>query len=240
MGALGPVLGGWLIDTVGWRSIFLINLPLATGAIVLAIVFVRDAREDEAAPTLDLIGGFLATAALGAITWGLTIGSGHSGWTPAALLLAFTGVALMLSFLAVEWSKGEVAMMPLTLFGSSSFIGLTLLTLFLYGALGPACSAPVCAHSGGGIFQRRGWRRASTLRGGASVSLTFNGRRGRKAGGACAAFHWTARGCKRLFARPQNRTSRGLLDNRLPRDPGDCDWHGWRSSAVDRSGLGIG
>ena len=135
MGALGPVLGGWLIDTVGWRSIFLINLPLATGAIVLAIVFVRDARREDEAPTLDLLGGLLATAALGAITWGLTIGSGHAGWTPAALLLAFAGVALMLSFLAVEWSKGEVAMMPLTLFGSSSFIGLTLLTLFLYGAL---------------------------------------------------------------------------------------------------------
>jgi len=135
MGALGPVLGGWLIDTVGWRSIFLINLPLATGAIVLAIVFVRDARREDEAPTLDLLGGLLATTALGAITWGLTIGSGHAGWTPAALLLAFAGVALMLSFLAVEWSKGEVAMMPLTLFGSSSFIGLTLLTLFLYGAL---------------------------------------------------------------------------------------------------------
>ena len=135
MGALGPVLGGWLIDTVGWRSIFLINLPLATGAIVLAIVFVRDTRHEDEGPTLDLLGGLLATAALGAITWGLTIGSGHSGWTPEALLLAFAGVALMLSFLAVEWSKGEVAMMPLTLFGSSSFIGLTLLTLFLYGAL---------------------------------------------------------------------------------------------------------
>jgi MFS family permease len=241
MGALGPVLGGWLIDTVGWRSIFLINLPLATAAIVLAIVFVRDARREDEAPTLDLLGGLLATAALGAITWGLTIGSGHAGWTPAALLLAFAGVALMLSFLAVEWSKGEVAMMPLTLFGSSSFIGLTLLTLFLYGALVAllACSAPVCAHSGRGIFRRRGWRRASPLRGGASVSLTVDGRRGRKAGGACAAIHWTARGCRRLFARPQNRASRGLLDNRLPRDPGDCDWHGWRSSPVDRSGLGI-
>src|ERR1700686_209570 len=50
MGAFGPVLGGWLIDTVGWRSIFLINLPLATAAIALAILFVRDARrEDEPA-----------------------------------------------------------------------------------------------------------------------------------------------------------------------------------------------
>jgi predicted MFS family arabinose efflux permease len=136
MGALGPVLGGWLIDTVGWRAIFLINLPLATGAIVLATRLVGEARREGQPATLDLLGGFFATAALGAMTWGLTIGSGHAGWTPAAILLAFSGVALMLSFLAVEWSKGDAAMMPVALFGSRTFIGLTLLTFFLYGALG--------------------------------------------------------------------------------------------------------
>jgi EmrB/QacA subfamily drug resistance transporter len=136
MGALGPVLGGWLIDTKGWRSIFLINLPLAASAVVLAIAFVRDARRAAKPPPLDLLGGLLATAALGAITLGLTIGSGHAGWTGAALLLVCTGVALILLFLAVERHRGETAMMPLVLFGSSSFIGLTLLTLLLYGALG--------------------------------------------------------------------------------------------------------
>jgi EmrB/QacA subfamily drug resistance transporter len=135
-GALGPVLGGWLIDTVGWRWIFLINLPLATASIALAVAFVRDARREDKAPALDLFGGVLATAALGVLTWGLTIGSGHAGWTPAALLLALAGVALMLGFLAVERSKSEAAMMPLALFGSSSFIGLTVLTSLLYGALG--------------------------------------------------------------------------------------------------------
>jgi EmrB/QacA subfamily drug resistance transporter len=136
MGALGPVLGGWLIDTVGWRSIFLINLPLAIAAIVLAVVFVRDARREDTAPPLDLFGGALATTSLGALTWGLTIGSGHAGWTPAALLAAVAGVALLLGFLCVERSKGEAAMMPLALFASASFIGITLLTLLLYGALG--------------------------------------------------------------------------------------------------------
>ncbi|MEA2818299.1 MAG: hypothetical protein QOJ86_303 [Bradyrhizobium sp.] len=135
-GALGPVLGGWLIDTVGWRSIFLINLPLAAGAIVLAAIFVRDARHVNKAAPLDLLGGLLATAALGAIAWGLTIGSGHTGWTSAALLLVCAGVSLMLIFLAVERRQGEAAMMPLALFGSATFIGLTLLTLLLYGALG--------------------------------------------------------------------------------------------------------
>ena len=134
--ALGPVLGGWLIDTIGWRSMFLVNLPLAAGAIVLAIVFVRDSRREDKTAPLDLLGGLLATAALGAITLGLTIGSGHAGWTSAALFLVCVGVALMLIFLLVEKHQGEAAMMPLALFGSSSFIGLTLLTLLLYGALG--------------------------------------------------------------------------------------------------------
>lgn len=136
MGAIGPVLGGWLIDTIGWRSIFLINLPLATCAIVLAIVFARDTPRDDNPPALDLFGGLLVTAALGALTWGLTIGSGSSGWTHVASTLVLFGVVLMLGFLTVERSKGEVAMMPLALFGSSSFIGLTLLTALLYGALG--------------------------------------------------------------------------------------------------------
>ena len=136
MGALGPVLGGWMIDTVGWRAIFFINLPLAAGAIVLAMMFVRDARHEDKPAPLDLLGGLLATAALGAITWGLTTGSGDAGWTSAAVLLVCAGAALGLIFLAVERRQGDAAMMPLDLFGSPSFIGLTLLTLLLYGALG--------------------------------------------------------------------------------------------------------
>ena len=135
MGAAGPVLGGWLIDTVGWRAIFLISLPLMLGAILLALLFVKDTQE-EGAPALDLPGGLLATVSLGAITWGLTIGAGPQGWTAMAIAMAACGAALMLGFLAVEKSKGERAMMPLTLFGSASFIGLTIFTGLLWGALG--------------------------------------------------------------------------------------------------------
>ncbi len=136
MGALGPVLGGWLIDTVGWRAIFLINLPLAAGAVILASIFIRNPPREDTAPALDLLGGVLATASLGALIGGLTLGSARAGWTFLAVLLVCIGAALMLVYLAVEKSMGERAMMPLTLFGSSSFIGLTLLTALLYGALG--------------------------------------------------------------------------------------------------------
>src|SRR5258706_81697 len=135
MSAIGPVLGGWLIDVVGWRAIFLINLPLAAGAIALALIAVHESRERDR-PALDLPGGALATAALGALTWGLTIGSGRAGWTPFAMGCAIAGVVLTLAFVWVEKRRGERAMMPLGMFGSSSFIGLTLLTLMLYGALG--------------------------------------------------------------------------------------------------------
>jgi EmrB/QacA subfamily drug resistance transporter len=156
MGAAGPVLGGWLIDSVGWPAIFFINVPPAAGAITLAILFVKDSRSQNEGVTVDVLGGLLATAGLGAIAWGLTIGSGHAGWTQAAILIVGTGVILMLGFLAVERIKNSNAMMPLNLFESSSFVGLTLLTFLLYGALGallilvPYVLIQVGAYSGAG------------------------------------------------------------------------------------------
>lgn len=135
MSAIGPVLGGWLIDTVGWRAIFLLNLPLAAGAIILALRYVHDTH-DSGQPALDLPGGALATAALFALAFGLTIGSGKSGWTPTALAATAAGIVLLLLFAWMEKARRDRAMMPLSMFGSSTFAGLTLLTLLLYGALG--------------------------------------------------------------------------------------------------------
>ncbi|CAM3302123.1 MFS transporter [Asticcacaulis taihuensis] len=136
MGALGPVLGGWLIDTIGWRSIFLINLPPALGAIGLALVYIRDTACGPQTSALDVPGGLLATGSLGAMTWGLTIGTGPAGWTMAAIMTTVAGAILAGAFLYVEKARGNSAMMPLALFGSRTFAGLTLLTLLLYGALG--------------------------------------------------------------------------------------------------------
>ncbi len=135
MSALGPVLGGWLIDTVGWRAIFLINLPLALASVLLAWRCVppdTDARDRD----LDLVGGLLATSGLGSATWALTQGSGPAGWTAPALAAATLAIVLLAGFVAVEHRLGERAMAPLALFGSRTFVGLTLLTVLLYGALG--------------------------------------------------------------------------------------------------------
>jgi EmrB/QacA subfamily drug resistance transporter len=136
MAAVGPVLGGWMIDTIGWRSIFLLNVPPAIIAIMLALRFVPDIEHKAKPAPLDLPGAALATVAMGALTWGLTIGSGHDGWTAPAITWSVAGTALVIAFVFVERWRRERAMMPLALFGSATFIGLTVLTLLLYGALG--------------------------------------------------------------------------------------------------------
>jgi EmrB/QacA subfamily drug resistance transporter len=134
-GAVGPVLGGWLVDLGSWRSIFLINVPLALAAIVLALRFVPADSSGSGQP-LDLVGGLLASLGLGGLTSGLTIGSGRTGWTALAVMYLLIGVLLLTLFVVLEKRRGDRAMMPLALFGSRNFVGLTFLTLFLYGALG--------------------------------------------------------------------------------------------------------
>jgi EmrB/QacA subfamily drug resistance transporter len=134
-GAAGPVLGGWLIDLGSWRAIFLINLPLAAGAILLALGYVAPDRDGEDQP-LDALGGFLATLGVAVMTWALTIGSGPIGWTRMTGAAAIAAVAILLLFAFVESRRGDHAMMPVALFASRTFVGLTLLTLLLYGALG--------------------------------------------------------------------------------------------------------
>lgn len=134
-GALGPVLGGWLIDAFGWREIFLLNIPLAIAAAGLALVYIRDPVASEP-PPIDHTGALLAAVSLGLLTWGLTVGVGHSGRSGEAIATLCAGVVLFAAFLWVERRRGDNAMMPLALFRSSNFVGLSILTLLLYGALG--------------------------------------------------------------------------------------------------------
>lgn len=135
-GALGPIVGGWLIDVAGWRTIFLLNLPLALAATALAAFAVQEGPPDQKHAPLDLLGGVLVTLGLALVTLALTIGAGRSGWTREAILALIGGGVLMLVFVRFEDFRGGRAMMPLSLFASRSFLGLTLLTFFLYGALG--------------------------------------------------------------------------------------------------------
>jgi EmrB/QacA subfamily drug resistance transporter len=134
-GAVGPLLGGWLIDTVGWRAIFYINLPVAALAIFMGWRFVHVNPGDKPA-ALDPLGALLASLGLGCVTWGLAEASAEKQLTAAAGIALAAGVLILLGFLWIEHRAGERAMLPLKLFGASSFSGLNLMTFLLYGALG--------------------------------------------------------------------------------------------------------
>jgi EmrB/QacA subfamily drug resistance transporter len=135
--AVAPLIGGWLVGAIGWPAIFYINLPLAAGAVFLAIRFVKESREAGAGRT-DYPGALLATGGLGGLTYGLTLWSAtrHFSGEAGATLLA--GLVMLLGFLWVEHYRSSRAMMPLELFEGRCFTGLNLLTFLLYGAFGAA------------------------------------------------------------------------------------------------------
>src|ERR1700675_4358216 len=108
--AAGPVLGGWLVDQVSWRAIFLLNVPLAVAAAGLAVGFACESRDEKAKP-LDWKGAAAVAIGLGAIP--------ASGFHDRTVLGALgLGAAFLISFVVVEARSGDRAMMPLSLYRS--------------------------------------------------------------------------------------------------------------------------
>ena len=134
-----PLLGGWLVDAFGWRTVFLINLPIAAVALVLARRYVPELRErgaDATTKPLDWIGAALAAAALLLLTWALTDATHGAGQSPATMGAVAVGGLLLGGFVAFELRLGPRALVPLAEFASRTFVGLSLLTFFLYASLG--------------------------------------------------------------------------------------------------------
>lgn len=133
--ALGPVLGGWLVENASWRWIFFLNVPLAV--VVLGIVFWRvpESRDAENSGRLDLWGALLATLGLGMLVFGL-IESSNLGLLHPLVLSSIAGGALILTAFVFVEANSRNPMMPLSLFKSRTFSGANLLTLLLYAALG--------------------------------------------------------------------------------------------------------
>ncbi|MGH9641105.1 MAG: MFS transporter, partial [Terriglobales bacterium] len=125
--AIGPVLGGWLVEHTSWRWVFFLNLPLAAAVIAISVWRIPESRSASAGRT-DWLGAFLATVGLGGLVNGF-IESVHLGWSnPQVFGSLIVGCGCLIAFVFVE-AKITSPMLPLSLFESGSFSGANLLTL---------------------------------------------------------------------------------------------------------------
>jgi len=129
--ALGPFLGGWLIQSASWRFIFLINLPLAGAAIAIALKHIPETRAHDKRP-LDIAGALVVTASLALLSFAAIQ---HEGM--ASLVAGAVGVLALVGFVVLE-GRIKAPMMPLELFRNAQFTGANLVTVAVYAALSGA------------------------------------------------------------------------------------------------------
>ena len=131
--AVGPLLGGWLVEEVSWRFAFLITPVLAVVAIPIALWHVPESRDPEVR-RLDLLGAVLATSGLGGLVYALIESSASGFDSPAVLAALIVGIVALSGFVFIERREKE-PMLPPSLFRSRDFDGATLVTLLFYMAL---------------------------------------------------------------------------------------------------------
>jgi MFS family permease len=157
--AIGPALGGWLVEAISWRAVFFVNLPIAAGVLVIAAARIPETRS-ETAGRLDVTGAILATCGLGALVFGL-IEAPTGGWrSPRTFVPVMCGLGALAAFVAVEL-RSRSPMVPLSIFRSRTFTAANLLTFFLYAAL-----AAVLFYLPFALIQARGYSPAAA---GASI-----------------------------------------------------------------------
>ncbi|MEY2454027.1 MAG: hypothetical protein QOD92_3601 [Acidimicrobiaceae bacterium] len=134
--AVGPFLGGWLIDSVSWRWVFLINLPLSAIAIAVTLRHVPESRDEDSVRHLDVLGGVTLSIGLAGIVYALIEGPAGASGTTVAIAVAL-GVGGLIAFVIVE-ARSPQPMVPLELFRSRQFSGANAVTVAVYAALGVA------------------------------------------------------------------------------------------------------
>jgi EmrB/QacA subfamily drug resistance transporter len=133
--AIGPFLGGYLVQAGTWRLIFLLNLPLAAAVVLVSMRHVPESSDRESARELDVAGAILAVLGLGGTTFALIEAPTTGPGSPAILLAGVVGIVSLVGFVLVE-SRSRQPMLPLNLFASRQFTGTNLITFAVYAALG--------------------------------------------------------------------------------------------------------
>ena len=132
--AVGPFLGGWLIDAVSWRAVFFINVPLIAVAVVLTVRHVPESLDPEADRTIDVAGGATLALGLGGVVYALIEGPAK-GWDNTEIAAGVLGVVFLAAFLVIELRTSH-PMVPLGIFRVRQFSGANLTTFGVYGGIG--------------------------------------------------------------------------------------------------------
>jgi EmrB/QacA subfamily drug resistance transporter len=134
--ALGPLIGGWLVDTASWRWVFLLNIPLAAAAGWITVRHVPESRDTTARGRADILGAGAVMLGLAGVVYAL-IEAPSRGWTPATVAAVAIGAAALAAFVLIE-TRAAHPLLPLRLFRLRQFAGANLTTLAVYAALGGA------------------------------------------------------------------------------------------------------
>ncbi|MFE9602696.1 MFS transporter [Streptomyces hokutonensis] len=129
--AIGPFLGGWLVDGPGWRWVFLINVPMALVCAPIAVRHVPESADGRTHGRFDVLGAALGAIALALVTYALIEAS--DGSLPVVIVTAVAGVAAGVAFVYVE-KRSPDPMMPPSIFASRQFTAVNLVTLCVYAA----------------------------------------------------------------------------------------------------------
>jgi EmrB/QacA subfamily drug resistance transporter len=134
-GALGPFLGGWLVEVATWRLVFFINVPVAAAVVFISQRWVPESVDPRASRSLDLAGSAYGALGLAGVTYGF-IAANEPGTNGSVVIAAFgAGIAAMAAFVVRE-RRTPHPMLPLDIFSSRQFTGANLVTLAVYGAFG--------------------------------------------------------------------------------------------------------
>ena len=131
---LGPLAGGLIVDTIGWRFAFLLNVPLLATALWVALRHLAESRDAEASGHFDWLGAGVAALAVGGLAFGLIRGQAQA-WADGAAWVAIAIGAVALVLFPILMATRPNPLVPLGLFRQRAFATINLATFFIYGAL---------------------------------------------------------------------------------------------------------
>ena len=131
---VGPILGGGLVDTLGWRVAFLINVPLLGFALWATLTHVQESRDTETTGRFDWLGAIVAALAVGGLAFGVIRGQANE-WQDAAAWISIAIGSVALVLFPILMARRPHPLVPLGLFRSRAFAAINVMTFFVYGAL---------------------------------------------------------------------------------------------------------